>query len=105
VSVAELREFGLPPESARLMRREIETAELQELSVVTEAAEIAGFSKYRECVDRPDAWNPLQGLVVGSSRQQHLSFSFDRVTLADEAAHLRQHHAEHGDSHGLGGDW
>lgn len=54
-SVAELRQPRLAAEHAGLVRRKIEPAELQELAMVIEAAQIAGFSQYGQGDDGPDA--------------------------------------------------
>jgi len=95
--VSELREAGLAAEPARLMSREIEPAELQELSMVREAAEVARLGEDRQGVDRPDAADRPQTPIVGMVGEEELGAVLDLVAAGDQAAAFRQGHAKHGD--------
>ena len=65
--------------------------------MVPEAAQVAGLRQDGQGMDRPDARDLAQELVVAVIRQHRMSEFFDLIPLADEAAGLGQHHAEHRD--------
>ena len=57
--VAILRQFRLAAEDARLLGRQVEPAELQELAVVPKPAQIARFGQNGQRVDRANARDRL----------------------------------------------
>ena len=95
--IAIFRPFGLAAELSRLMSGEIEAAKLQELAVMAEAPEIAGFGEDSQSVDGADAGDLLQARIIGMIAQQRLGGRFNSVTLANETEPLLNHEAEHGD--------
>ena len=72
--------------------------------MVTQPAQVTGLGQDGECVDRADAGDGLQPLVVGVPGQHGLGTGLDLVALADQASPLGQHHAEHRDCIGAGLD-
>ena len=82
---------------AGLLSGEIEAAELQELAMMAEAAQVAGFGKDGHCIDRTDAWDLAQALVVGVLAEQVVGLSLDLVALTDQATSLGNDHPEHTD--------
>jgi len=95
--VAVLGQLGAATERARLAGCEIEAAKLQKLAMVTEAAQITGLGQNGQRVDRTDAWNVAQQLVIDVIDEPRMGQPFDLVALVDEAADLRDDHSEHGD--------
>ena len=94
--VAVLRQLGGSAELARLLGGEIEAAELEELAMMVEAAQVACFSKDRQRQDGSDAWQLLETLEVGVVLKVKLSSFFQLMTQLAEADHLAEHDAEHG---------
>ena len=83
------------------MRGEVEPAELQELAIVIEAAQVPGLGEDGQRMDRTDAWNLtklLEVLVIADTLQR---FGFDSIAMLNELAHLQEDQAEHGDCRGL----
>ena len=74
---------------------QIEATELQELTVMAEAAQVAGLGQDGQGVDRADAGDAAQQLVVGALRQEGVGRSLDRVALPYEATHLADDEPEH----------
>ena len=62
---------------------------------MAEAAQVAGLGQDGQGVDRPDARDLAQQLVVGVIRQQGMGEPLDLVALADQAAGLGDDQAEH----------
>jgi hypothetical protein len=54
--VAVFRQLGGSPELSRLLGREIEATELEELAMMVEAAKVAGFGQDRERQDGTDCY-------------------------------------------------
>jgi hypothetical protein len=79
--------------------------ELQELSVMTEPAQVASFGQDGRCVDRADAWNGGQRLIVGQVRQQLDGPSLDQIALTDEAAPFSKNKVEHPHRVRIGMNW
>ena len=93
--VAVLRQLGLAPEGAGLLGGQIKPAELQELPVMAEAAQIAGLSQDGQGVDRADARDAAQQLVVGVVGQEGVGRGLDGVALLDQPARLADDEPEH----------
>lgn len=93
--VAVLGQLGAATKRARLTRCEIETAELQELSMMVEATQITGLGQDGQRVDRTNARNVAQQLIIDMFGQPVMGKPLYLVTLLDEAASLRDDHAEH----------
>ena len=62
--------------------------------MVSKAAQILGFGQDGESVDRANAGDCPEPVVVGVLGRHQLGAALDLVTLADQAASLRQGHAE-----------
>ena len=62
--VTELREPGLAAELTGLIGGEIETAVFEKLAMVSKPAQVAGFSKNGHGIDRADARQLAQPLIV-----------------------------------------
>src|SRR3954454_4014131 len=69
-SVAVFGQLGLTPEGAGLMGGQIKSAELQELTMVPKAAQVAGLGQNGERGDRSNPWDPTQELVVRALVQE-----------------------------------
>src|SRR3712207_174958 len=95
--IAVLRQLGVTPERARLLGGEIQSAELQELPVVPEAAQVPGLGEDGECGDRADAGNAAKEPIVGILGQKLVGHVFDRIALLDGATCLRDDEAKHVD--------
>ena len=95
--IAKLRQLRLASELTGLIGCEIETAELQELSMMAKAAEIAGLREHGQRSDRSDARDLPEALVIRIGCQYHMSLLFDQVALADQASSLGDDDAEHAD--------
>ncbi len=65
--IAMLREPTRSAELARLLGGEIETAELEELTIVREPTQIAGFRQDGACENRPNTRQRAEPLIVGWS--------------------------------------
>lgn len=65
--------------------------------MMIEPAQIAGFCQDGQRVDRADARNLAQQLVVDMLGQSGMGKPLYLVTLLDEASPLRDAHAKHGD--------
>src|SRR6056297_1944831 len=63
--VAVLRDPALAAEHAGLHGREVHAAELQKLAMMAEAAQVTGLGQNEHGVDRADAGNGRQQLIVG----------------------------------------
>ena len=96
-SIAELRQPGLTAKLAGLVGGEIEAAELQELAMMTEAAQVAGLGQDGHRDDRSDARNLPQALIVGVVNQCSMGLVLDRIALTDQAASFGEDQAEHRD--------
>jgi len=103
--IAILRDAALTAEHAGLHGGEIHAAELQELPVMAEAAQVTGLGQDGHGVDRTDAGNGRQQLIVGQVGEELDSSSFNRIALADKAPTLGEHEAEHADRVGIRADW
>jgi hypothetical protein len=86
--VAVLRELGGAAELARLLSREVQAAELEELTVMCEAPQIAGFGKDRECQDGTNAGNLLKTAGVGVVPEMKSGALFELISQLAEADHL-----------------
>jgi hypothetical protein len=95
--VAELRELGLAPKLAGLVGGEVEAAQLEELAVMAEPAQVAGLRQNGHGVDATDAGNLTQALLIGVVYQCGVSLVLDRIALPDQASALSDDHAQHGD--------
>ncbi len=95
--VAVLRELSGTAEQARLLRRQIEATELEELTMMAEAAQIAGFSQDGERQDGANAGDLLQALEVGVVLEMESGPLFELIAQLAKSDHLTQHDAEHGD--------
>lgn len=100
--IAELGEVGAATKGAGLVGLQIQAAELQELAMMPKAAQIAGLGQHGQRVDRTDAGNGHEPLIVGMPMQPLDGEPFDPVALADQTAAFYQHHSEHG--HGVGAE-
>ena len=65
--------------------------------MMVEAARVTGLGLDGQRIDRTDAWNVAQQLVVDVVGKPRMCQPLDLVALVDEAAALRDDHAEHGD--------
>ena len=63
--IAILRELALAAELAGLVRGQIQAAELQELTIMSKAAQVTSFGEYGQGVDRPNARQLSQSLIIG----------------------------------------
>ena len=93
--VAVLRELGGSPELPRLLGREIEATELEELAMVVEAAQVAGFGQDRERQDGADARHLLKTFEVGVVLEVTRSSLLQLIAELTESDHLTEHDAEH----------
>src|SRR3954469_24478508 len=103
-SVAVFRQLGLTPEGAGLMGGQIKPAELQELTMVAKAAQVAGLGQNGERGDWSNPWNPTQELVVRALVQELDGHCLKGVALLNEAARLSDHKAEQTNCRGIGRD-
>ncbi len=62
---------------------------------MAEAAQVAGLGQDGQGVDRADAGDAAQQLVVGALRQEGVGCGLDRVALPYEATHLADDEPEH----------
>ena len=62
--VAELGKLGAAAKLPGLMRGEIQTAELEELAMVAEAAQVASFGENGQGIDRTNARHLAQAVVI-----------------------------------------
>ena len=93
--VAILRQLGGAAKLARLLGREIEATELEELTMVVEAAQVAGLGQDRESQDRADAWHLLETPKVGVVLHVACSSFFQLIAQLTQANHLPKHYSEH----------
>src|SRR6056297_1465268 len=103
--IAVFRDPALTAEHAGLDGGEVHAAELQELPVMSEAAQVASLRQDGHGVDRADAGDGRQQLIVGQIRQQRDGPSLDLIALPDKAAALCENEAEHADRVGIPVDW
>lgn len=64
--------------------------------MMVEAAQITGLGQDGQRVDRAYAGDLAEQLIVDVLGQSGMGEPFDLVALVNEAATLRDHHAEHG---------
>ena len=57
--------------------------------MVVEAAKISGFGNDRQCIDRPDAGDLPQELIILAVPKQFVGLGFDRI-VAGSGCVLRQ---------------
>jgi hypothetical protein len=76
-------------------------AELQELAMVPETAQIAGFGQDGHGVDRANAGDGRHELVVREIAEPFDGPRLDLIALADQAAPFGRNKAEHADGIGL----
>lgn len=93
--VAVLRQPGGAAELARLLGREIESTELEELTMMAEAAQVAGLCKDRECQDGTDAGDLLKTAEIGVIPEVTRSPFFKLIAQLAQADHLTEHDSEH----------
>ena len=62
-----------------------------------ETAQVAGLGQNGQRIDRPDAGNGAQQLILRALSQQFDRPIFDGIALPDQASAFGQHHAEHSD--------
>ena len=65
--------------------------------MVIEATQVTGLGQDGQCVDRPDAGDLAQQLIINVVGEPDMSKAFDLIALLDETASLRNDHTEHGD--------
>lgn len=80
-------------------------AELQELPMMPEPTQVASLGQDGHGVDRADAGNGRQQLIVGQIRQQLDGPRLNHIALSDQAATFGQYQAEHADGIGIGTHW
>src|SRR5215210_9586193 len=86
------------------MGGQIKSAELQELTMVPKAAEVAGLGQNGERSDRSNPWDPTQELVVRALMQELDGHSLKGVALLNEAAGLGDHKEEQANCRGVNRD-
>jgi len=96
--VSELRKPGLSAILTRLLGREVKTAELQELPVMAEAAQVTSLCDDSQGNDRANAWYAPERLIIGATMKERIGKLFNLVPLTDQAASLGDDHSEHPDS-------
>ena len=69
--------------------------------MMMEAAKVSGFGDDRQCIDRPDAWDLSQELVVLAVPQQFVGLRFDLVALPDQTSSLGDDHPKHTNGRGI----
>ena len=69
--------------------------------MVAEAAQIAGFGQNRQGIDRTDAGDHAQELIIAVRGQRVMGDPLDLVALLNQRARLGDDHAEHGDRGGI----
>ncbi len=99
--VAVFGDSALAAEHAGLDSGEVHAAELQELAVMPEAAQITGLSQNGQGVDRPDPGDGGQQLVVGMIGQKLDGPRLDLIALSNQTAPFGQHEAEHANCVGV----
>lgn len=99
--IAILRQLGPTAERAGLAGREVKAAELQELSVMAEPAQVSGLGQDDQSIDRSDSRAPPQQLVIMMISQRELRDLLDPVALPDQAPRLANDHPEHRDRRAL----
>ncbi|PRY26922.1 hypothetical protein CLV78_1011027 [Aliiruegeria haliotis] len=99
--IAIFGDAALSSEHAGLHGCEVHAAELQELAVMAETAQIASFGQDGHGVDRTDAGNGCQQLVVWVIGQKLDSPRLDLIALSNPAALIGQHEAEHANGIGV----
>ena len=82
--------------------REVEAAELQELTMVTEAAQVAGFSQYGQRDDGANAGQLAKPRGVGLLGQHRFGVGFDQVALTNQVATFGEDEPEHRDGRRIG---
>ncbi|MDR6306796.1 hypothetical protein GGQ85_004532 [Nitrobacter vulgaris] len=65
--------------------RPIQSAELEKLAMVVEAAKISGVGNGRQCIDRPDAGDLPQELIILAVPKQFVGLCLNLVPLSDQA--------------------
>src|SRR3954469_25458933 len=95
---------SLTPERPGLMGGQIKPAELQELTMVAKAAQVAGLGQNGERGDRSNAWDPTQELVVRALVQELDAHRLKGVALLNQAARFGDHKAEQANRRGIGRD-
>src|SRR4051794_13171927 len=86
------------------MGGQIKPAELQELTMVPEAAQVAGLGQDGERGDRSNPWDPTQELVVRALVQELDGHRLKGVALLNEAARFGDHKAEQANCRGVNRD-
>ena len=103
--IAVFGQLGLATECARLAGSKVHPAELQELPIMAETAQIASVGQDGQCIDWPDPGNGCQQLVVVVGLEQFDSAVLDLVALGNQTAPFTQTQTEHSDSVGVLRNW
>jgi hypothetical protein len=103
--VSKLRKARLSAILTRLLGREVKTAELEELPVMAEAAQVTSLCDDGQGNDRANAWYLPECLIIGTAMKERIGKLFDLVTLTDQATSLGDDHSEHPDSRRIEGKW
>ena len=101
LGVAILGDTALAAKHAGLDRREVHAAELQDLTMMSEPAQVAGLCQNSQGVDRADPWDGCQKLVVGVIGQKLDGPCFEHAALSNQTAPSGKHEAEHADGVGI----
>jgi len=69
--------------------------------MVAETPQVTGLGQDRQGVDRPDAGDHTQELIIAVRRQRVMGNPLDLVALLNQGACLGDNHTEHGDRRGI----
>lgn len=73
--------------------------------MMSETAKIAGFGNDGQCVDRSDARDLSQELIILAVPQQLVGLRFDLIALPNQAACFVNDHPEHANGRRIKGQW
>ncbi len=99
--IAMLREPAHPTELSGLLRAEIESTELEKLSVMRKPAQVPGFRQNRERKNRSHSRQGAQPLIIGLGLKRLVGLVLNRGPGGAEVLMFRQHHTEHLDGLGV----
>ena len=63
--------------------------------MMAEAAQITGLGKDRQGIDRSDAWDHPQKLIIAVRGQRVMGDPLNLIALLDQGTSLSDDHAEH----------
>ena len=69
--------------------------------MMLETEKVCGFGDDRQCLDRANAWDLSQQLVILAVPQQFVGLCFNLVALTDQATSLGDDHPEHTNGRGI----